>query len=66
MCFHYAHNQQLFSPPAWKQFFKGSEHQAFCYASYGNTVQMSLAAGFDYFQLGAVPGGKFSGLSEFY
>lgn len=65
MCFHYAHKPQLFffSP---ENIFKGSEHQAFCYASYGNTVQMSLAAGFDYFQLGTVPGGKFSGLSEFY
>lgn len=30
------------------------------------TVQMCLATGFDYFQLGAVPGGNFSGLSEFY
>lgn len=64
MRFHYAHKPQLIFPS--ENIFKGSEHQAFCYASYGNTVQMSLAAGFDYFQLGTVPGGKFSGLSEFY
>lgn len=56
----------FFFSPRERFSFKGSEHQAFCYASYGNTAQMSLAAGFDYFQLGRVPGGKFSGLSEFY
>lgn len=65
MSFNYAHKTPVF-PFCPKNILKGSEHLAFCYASYGNTVQMSFASGFDYFQLGTVPGGKFSGLSEFY
>lgn len=60
------HNFFFFFPTLKTFFFRGLEHQAFCYASYGNTVQMCPPAGFDYFQLGAAPGGKFSGLSEFY